>query len=243
MITYKIVTVHVFVVFDGYGNGASTKDHEHRRRNKGMAFPYVKIELDMVAHNKQNDFLSNKLNKSQFISVLGNCLQTKGFIFHQSSNDADTLIVKCAIELALAGNVCTVIADDTDILLMYDFQPYMADIFLFSIASKCSKSGQKIVSLKNVIDITDLFIKENILFAHAWSGCDTTSSTYGHGKSTILKYLKENKEVQETSQIFSDYSASHLEILEAGIRLFLLLYGAKETTLNITYTGLNYSSK
>ena len=26
-------------VFDGYGNGASTKDHEHRQRNKGMAFP------------------------------------------------------------------------------------------------------------------------------------------------------------------------------------------------------------
>ena len=150
------------VVFDGYGNGASTKDHEHRRRNKGMAFPYVKIELDMVAHNKQNDFSSNKLNKSQFISLLGNCLQTKGFIVHQSSNDADTLIVKCAIELALAGNVCTVIADDTDILvlLMYHFQPHIADIFLFSIASKRRKSGQKIVSLKNVIDVTDRFIRK-----------------------------------------------------------------------------------
>ena len=169
------------VVFDGYGNGASTKDHEHRRRNKGMAFPYVKIELDMVAHNKQNDFSSNKLNKSQFISLLGNCLQTKGFIVHQSSNDADTLIVKCAIELALAGNVCTVIADDTDILvlLMYYFQPHIVDIFLFSTASKRSKSGQKIVSLKNVIDVTDPFIKENILFIHAWSGCDTTSSMMG----------------------------------------------------------------
>ena len=82
------------VVFDDYENGASTKDHEHRRRNKGMVFPYVKIELDMVAHNKQNDFASNKLNKSHFISVFGNCLQTKGFIVHQSSNDADTLIVK-----------------------------------------------------------------------------------------------------------------------------------------------------
>ena len=70
------------VVFDGYGNGASTKDHEHRRRNKGMIFPYVKIELDMVAHNKQNDFLSNELNKSQFISLLRNRLQTKGFIVH-----------------------------------------------------------------------------------------------------------------------------------------------------------------
>ena len=69
----------------------------------------------------------------------------------------------------------------------------------------------------------------------------------GHRKSTILKYLKENKEVREISQIFSDSSASHLEILEAGIRLFLLLYGAKETTLNmhryITHTRLNYSSK
>ena len=123
----------------------------------------------------------------------------------------------------------------------------MADIILFSIASKRSKSGQKIVSLKNVIDVTDPFIKENILFTHAWSGCDTTSSTYGHRKSTILKYLNENKEVREISQIFSDSSASHLKILEARIRLFLLLYGAKETTLNmyryITYTRLNYSSK
>ena len=214
-----------------------------------MAFPYVKIELDMVAHNKQNDFLSNRFNNSQFISILGNRLQTKGFIVHQSSNDADTLIVKCAIELALAGNVCTVIADDTDILvlLLYYFQTHMADIFLFSITSKRSKSGRKIVSLKNVIVVTDPFIKENIFFALAWNGCDTRSSTYGHGKSTISKYLKENKAVREINQIFSDSNASHLEILEAGIRLFLLLYGAKEATLNIhryiTYTRLNYSSK
>ena len=97
-----------------------------------MAFPYVKIALDMVPHNKQNDFLLNKLSKSQFISILGNCLQTKDYIVHQSSNDADTLIVKCAIELALAGNVCTVIVDDTNILvlLMYYFQPHMADLFI-----------------------------------------------------------------------------------------------------------------
>ena len=137
-----------------------------------MAFTYVKIELVVVVHNKQNAFLSNELNKSQFMSLLGNHLQTKGFIVHHSSNNADTLIIKCAIKLALAGNVCTVIADDTDILvlLMYYLQPHMADIFLFSIESKCSKSGQKIVSLKNLIDVTDPFIKENIPFAHAWSG-------------------------------------------------------------------------
>ena len=100
---------------------------------------------------------------------------------------------------------------------MYYFQPHTAEIFLFSIAPKRCKSGQKIVSLKNVIDVTDRLIKENILFANTWSRCNTTSSTYGHRKSTILKYLKENQKVQEISQIFSYSSASHLEILEAGI--------------------------
>ena len=181
------------IVLDGYGNGACTKDCKHRRRNKGITFPYVKIELDMIAHNKQNDFLSNELNKSEFISLLGNRLQTKGFIVPQSSNDADISIAKCAIKLAFAGNVCIVIADDTDILvpLKSYFQHHMPAIFLFSIGSKRSKSVQKIASVKKVIDVTDPFIKENIFCAHAWSGCNTALSTYGHGKSTILKYLKE----------------------------------------------------
>ena len=78
----------------------------------------------MVGHNKWKQiFLSNEVNKSQFISLLGNRLQTKGFIVNQSSNIGDTLIVKCAIKLALAGNVCAVIAGDIDIvvLLMYYF--------------------------------------------------------------------------------------------------------------------------
>ena len=100
---------------------------------------------------------------------------------------------------------------------MYYFQPRMADIFLFPIASKRRKSGHKIVGFKNVIHVKDRFIKENINFAHAWSSCDTTWSTYGHGKSTILKYLKENKEVRQISQIFLDSSVSYLEILVAGI--------------------------
>ena len=114
--------------------------------------------LDMVPHNKQNDFLSNELNRSQFISLLGNHLQVKSFVVYQSSNNnANTLIVECAIALTLAGNVSLVIADDTDILvlLVHYFQHHMKDIFLFSITSKGSKSGAKIVSLKSLIDVTD----------------------------------------------------------------------------------------
>lgn len=55
-----------------------------------------------------------------------------------------------------AGNVCIVITDDTDILIfsVRYFQAYMEDIFLFS--TKRSKSVQK---MKNVIDVTNPFIK------------------------------------------------------------------------------------
>ena len=73
---------------------------------------------------------------------------------------------------------------------MHYFQPHLEYTVLCSTASKRSKSGQKIVSLKNVIDVTDPFIKENIIFAHAWSGYDTTPSTYGYVKPALLKYLK-----------------------------------------------------
>ena len=122
-----------------------------------MTCYYVTIDLDMGAHNKQNDFLSNKLNKSQFISLFGN---------------------------KLFGNVCTFIPDNTEtvVFLMHCFQHHK--VF------KRSKSGQEIVSLKNVIDVTDPFIKENIIFPDGWSGCDTTSSTYGNGKIYIFKIPK-----------------------------------------------------
>ena len=120
--------------------------------------------------------------------------------------------------------------DDTDILLLLCiiFTLLWQISFCFLFASKRSKSGQKIVCLKNTIDVTDAYIKENIIFAHSWSGCDTTSSTHEHGKSTILKYLKGKNEIQEISQTFTDSSASNLQILKAEIRLFLLLYGAKQ---------------
>ena len=83
--------------------------------------------------------MPNELNESQFISLLGNCLQTKGFIVLQSSNDANELIVKCAVEINFAGNACTVIADETDLLV----QPRMIDIFLFSTDQNAANQDRK----------------------------------------------------------------------------------------------------
>ena len=36
----------------------------------------------------------------------------------------------------------------------------------------------------------------NILFIHAWSGCDTTRATFGHGITALMKKVQDSKELQ-----------------------------------------------
>ena len=85
------------VVFDGYGNGPSTKDHEHVRRRKTPS-SFVRLTPESAALTEQNILLSNERNKIQFIDLLSNHLISQGFTIHQSLNGADTLIVKQALE-------------------------------------------------------------------------------------------------------------------------------------------------
>ena len=90
----------------------------------------------MTAHPKQHEFLSNDRNKSQFIDLLKHHLSWDGHNIKQSEYDADTLIVKSSLDLAHSGYVTTVVADDTDILvlLLHHYRSTnMADIFLLSL--------------------------------------------------------------------------------------------------------------
>ena len=72
----------------------------------------------MTAYPKQHEFLANDRNKSQFIDLLKQRLSRDGHNVKQSEYDADTLIVKSALDLAHSGYVTTVVADDTDILVL-----------------------------------------------------------------------------------------------------------------------------
>ena len=99
------------VVFDGYDSGPSTKDHEHRRRIKTSS-AYAKIPPFMSAHTDSSTFLSNSQNKSQFINILSEHLRSFQREVVQSPSDADTMIVKRALDFAASGDVTTVIADD-----------------------------------------------------------------------------------------------------------------------------------
>lgn len=226
------------IVFDGYDNGPSIKDHEHKQR-MGKCCADIQLSESIKAHEDQQAFLSNEKNKSQFISLLTESLKADEQEVHNSTGDADTLIVECALKLSREGREVSVVADDTDILvlLMYHWKQDMADVYFHSEASR-TKQGLKVWKIRDIVTKAQKEVTSNILFLHAWSGCDTTSATYGHGKSSLLKKITSSKDLRDLSLIVSNPDATAEEVGAAGIKTFILLYGGKPSD---TLNNLRYS--
>ena len=73
---------------------------------------------------------------------------------------------------------------------------------------------------------------EVLLFAHAMTGCDTTSAIFKKGKVRGLKILQHNKELRDGVKIFNQKDASKQTIKDAGERFILKLYGSNSKSLN-----------
>ena len=101
------------IVFNGYKQSPSVKDHEHQRRLKKTCAD-IRLGEFMQA---QQIFLSNEYNKSQFISLLSKYLEADGNIVHIADRDADVMIVTCALQYAHQESDVNVVADDTDVLV------------------------------------------------------------------------------------------------------------------------------
>ena len=189
------------VLFDGYEYD-STKDHEHKRRQTGKVSASIVIAENAQVHRDQQAFFSNEKNKTNSISLLTTHLRGTGHQVEVSCGDADTLIVSSALEFAWNGQ--TVVAEDTDVLIMlvYHWRNCMEDIFIRK-ESRLSTPGE-MISMKDPTSSIPVVIQRHILLIHAWSGCDTTSATFGHGKMYLMKMLNRVPEVQNLSTIVSD---------------------------------------
>ena len=67
-------------------------------------------------------------------------------------------------------------------------------------------------------------------------GCDTTSVTFGQGKVSLMRRLKQSEEVQGISQLMIDRGESAEQIGEAGVRLIVIVNGGKKAdSLNILH--------
>lgn len=106
--------LQITVVFDGYGS--STKDHDHLRRTKNACCDIL-IRPDIKTITPREKFLDNKSNKAQLIVLLSKTFDRNGISVQQCPDDADTHIIRSALDQARESSV-EVRAEDTNVMVM-----------------------------------------------------------------------------------------------------------------------------
>ena len=72
-----------------------------------------------------------------------------------------------------------------------------------------------------------LKLSSSYIVIHAFSGCDTTSGIFEKSNTSILKLIEKSPEAQARATKFLVKGISQEEVGNAGIELFVLLYGGK----------------
>ena len=85
-------------MFDGY-DIPSVKDDEHLRHSTRVSSKQISFTNEMKVLTKREDFLSNNKNKSLLISKLKPLLEKDNQNVTLSKTDADTDIVRVALEV------------------------------------------------------------------------------------------------------------------------------------------------
>jgi hypothetical protein len=180
----------------------------------------------MVAHVSQQVFLSNSENKAAFIDLVTATCRANGLKVSQAEGDADTLLVSEALAVARKGDAVSVVADDTDILVMlvYHWNPQLSDVYLRR-ESRGQFTGH-IVSIQSVVKTVGSNLVSRLLVIHALSGCDTTSSVFGHGKTEAMKKLT-GSELDSFFAVMSNPLSGAAEVGEAGCKLLVALCGGR----------------
>lgn len=216
------------VVFDGYEH-TNTKDMTHQRRSKGKAGATVTVAASMITTMKKDQFLANRMNKQQFIFMLSSELERRNCKTYHAPGDADLLIVQKAVQSATTSNT-VLVGDDTDliVLLCYHASLESHDLFFYPEPKRNTKK-LRIWNIKATKEKLGHDICNNILFLHAFLGCDTTSRLYGIGKGTSLSKFKASSMFREQAKVFNSDSASTHDVVEAGEKALILVYNGKLT--------------
>jgi hypothetical protein len=186
--------------------------HLKRPRTSGRE---VFFTPSMKLTTTKEEFLSCTENKSRFIKELARYLTTKGFETTRAEGDADLLIVKTAI-LSSKTSKTILIGEDTDLLcLMLHYSREIIFPLFFKSEPTRGKIG-KMWNLTKIKEVVGELIYNNILFAHAILGCDTTSKPYGVGKAKSLKLLSTSTTFQMMAAKFYEQDATIGVIKKAG---------------------------
>ena len=185
----------------------------------------MKIQPDNVPYTSKDKFLLNGINKTVLIGFIGEALRDVNISVVCCTDDADTSIVKSALDHA-TENTVEVRAEDSDILIMlvHHVSPQHHPMILTT--SKGRYSIDEIIA-----SLTDQQ-KRYLLMCHAFTGCDTVSSIYGYSKGKLFETLTSSDLLNDQLDVFYNEDSTQEEIQRAGIEIFQYIYKSHGTPLS-----------
>ena len=212
------------MVFDGYEGGPSIKDNTHQRRGHNI-HPVVKFTAETEFSGKKEHFQSRNCNKQQFINLVSSKLRIMGCNVIQAPGDADVIIVKTAVESANLYST-TLIGEDTDllILLLYHATKQSKDLYFYSDSQSKEIKVYDINIIKSALGEE---LSAQLLFTHAFTGCDTTSRMFGIGKKAVFQKLLKDSTLQSCANTFVSTGQSRESIIETGKKAMAIIFGGK----------------
>ena len=211
-------------MFDEYQEDVYTKDGAHERRTGGSAGPTVDFTRDMVMKSKKKTHIRKDI-KQRFIGMLDQSLEHVGCETRHDKGDADVLIVETTVQSAMSCET-TLVGDDMDLLVLLCFhvkEDFCEFFFKPEITSGTEKSP-RCWNIKYVQRVLGRAAFNNLLFAHATLGCDTTYRVFIMGKGLALKHIRSDNHFITQGEMFLQENATVAGISSAGEAALLCLY-------------------
>ena len=225
------------VVFDGYEVGPSIKDCAHQRQNRKLNVNKVNITEATIFSGKKDDFLSNGANKQALIQLIMERMKQKEYDVIQAEEDADVEIAKAVISMS-AFRPTSLIGEDIDLLVLLLFHTDVSKCTALYFRSDKVKSY--VYDIKVLKQVLGEAVCNELLFLHAFTGCDLVSRVFGIGKkSGFQRIIKREKNERLSKSILSTKAnAGVVETIDSKAMITLFNGDQKDSLASIRYNML-----
>lgn len=179
-----------------------TKSSERLHLSKVQSLVDIIITEAMIATTNQK-ILANERNKNRFITLLEKELQQSGILVEQAREETDTLIVQTAITMSSRYDSVIIVGEAVDLLVLLTGWVHGYENIFYH---KLGRGGTpEILYGRNcLVSRYSHSVRYNILFLHAFSGCDTTAAAYNIGKTKVLSTLPNNDSLLKAVELLAE---------------------------------------
>ena len=144
----------------------------------------------------------------------------------QAEGDADVEIAKAAVTKSTFKST-TLVGEDTNLLPL---------LLYYAEASKCTELYFRLDKVKTNVYNIKVFKKilgeavcDDLLFIHAFIGCDSTSRVFGIGKkSGFQRIIEKEQKMKDSSKVFCSPKQSQDVVETSGCRAMVAMFNANQ---------------